>query len=255
MPLKDKLLLEWELLRRAGAAASWLPVGHGLLPSDDLQIRARRYLALAQGIIGLAGAVVLWAAGQIWAQPVAAVLAVATIVLLSGARNWQGFAATLDGLSPAPGDSGMLHRLQTDRLGVSGVMGVALGLALIVAILATVPLRQGSALLVAGLMLGGMAQVHIKATTLPVRREGMQAKLFEITDDGYRVALATTTLALALCLPVLDTGGAVSACAGAILGGQIMRWLSVREMGGYTRETLGAVQVMAMLGAMAGAAI
>lgn len=252
--MNDRLTLEVELYRRALRAVTWLPVTRGLGPSDDMTVRARRYLPLAQATVGLAGALVFWTTDLLLPHAVALVLAFAAIVVLNGARGARGLGATVDGLTSGRRRQDVLLRMRLPGLDAPGALAIGLTMACNAAVLLSVPpVLTGLGLIVAPAW-GSMARVHLKATTLPAREEGMKARIFEVTEDGYRVALLCS---LVLCGPLFWAAGlwsTVGLILGAILAGQILRMILMRRCGGYTPEALAATQIIAESGALVGLA-
>ncbi|GAA4224917.1 adenosylcobinamide-GDP ribazoletransferase [Sagittula marina] len=251
----QRLSLQADLFRRALASTTGLPAARGLLPSDDLDIRSRQFWPVTQALCGLMAALVLWGAGLFLAQIVAAVLALIALILLGDGGNWQGLAATMDGLTSGRRTQDVLRRMRLPGLDACGGMTLALGLGLSAAIVATLPSSAAGGALIAGAALGGMARVHVKATTWKVGTEGMQARLFTITEDGYRVALLSTLLVLLGLWLTIGFGAAAMAFLGAVTSGQTLRWRLVARLGGFTREGLGAIQIAAQLGAYLGLAL
>lgn len=222
---------------------------------DDLRVRALRHAPLAGALVGLGGALALWLGAVVLGPAVGAMLSLIVVVFMTRGWGWRGFAATFDALASGRRRTEVLARMSLPGLDGAGGLALVLGIGLYAALLSGLPAEVAGVALITVLGLGQMARVHVKATTLAVRREGMKARLFEVTDDGYRMALAQTLL---LCAgPVLVSGPAAGLAAGlgAVVSGQVMRWIFVTRLGGYTREGLAAVQICAELGALLGIAL
>lgn len=250
--MRDDLHLESTLMRLALAELTWLPVASGIEPSDDLEVRALRYAPVAGALVGLVAALVLWTAALVVPYPVALVLAVIVLTVLQGGRDLRGLSAAVDGLTAGRQSVDTLTRLSLPGQDAAGALAMGLALALKLAVLVSLPATASGIALIVSQALAQMARVHVKATTLAARRAGMKARLFEVTDDGYRLALAG--MLVVVMIPVLAIGPAsgLGAALGAITAGQVMRWIFVSRLGGYTREGLAAMQVMSELGGLLG---
>lgn len=227
---------QWRLVLTAMQFLTRLPapswVGHGPEQLD----RAARYFPLVGVGIGLLGAAVFALVGAGLPSPVAALLSVAAMMLLTGALHEDGLADTCDGLFGAAGRDDALRIMRDSRLGTYGAAGLALSLGLRVAMVATLP-TAGMALVAAHA--GSRFMVVCVLATLPYARADGTA-----TPVAGRVG-ATELAVAGLCgvLPMLLLG-ARAAPALLLAGGLawvIARWFRAR-LGGYTGDTLGAVQ-------------
>lgn len=254
--MRDRLRLEGELFVLALEAVIRVPLRPAGLRSDDLMVRSLRYGPLAGAIVGAFGALVLLGSSLLVPTAAAVLIAMIAMLLLTGAAEQRDTACAIDGLAAGRRRSDVMARMSLPGLDARGALALGCGLGLRWALLVGFVGEQGVGLaasaLILGQALGHMARVHVKATTLAARREGMKARLFESTDDGYRVALAATLAMAGLTVMQAGPMAGLGAMLGAIAAGQIMRWIFVRRLGGYTREGLAAVQVMAELGAYLG---
>lgn len=250
--MTDGLRLQVELFGLALARARrGTPVRAGLGASDDLVVRALRHAPLAGATLAAVTGAVIWGAALMLPQAAAVVLGLAIALALTEGRALLGFGRMVDTL--VAGGSARLDQRRTPGRGPegAGMLAVALALALQVALLVALAPAQAIAALLAAGAFGGMARVHVLATTLGARRQGMRARVFDVGSDCYRVGLLETLTAL-LPLALLGTAAVVGAATGAVVAGQLARSTMVRRFGGYTREGLAWVQITAELGALVG---
>lgn len=212
-------------------------VGHGDWGLD----RAARYFPLAGLLVGGLGALVL-AGARLGLPPLAAAgLALAAMVLATGALHEDGLADTLDGLGGGWTRDDALRIMKDSRIGAYGAAGLALALGIKAAALADLP----APVLLAGAAASRLAPVCVMAM-LPYARAG------DAAARAAPVAAGPGGLAVAaLCgLPLLLLLGwrALPALAlAALLTALLALWFR-RRLGGWTGDTLGAVQQASELG-------
>ena len=191
--------------------------------------------ALLGGSVGL----VWWGASELWTPLVAATLAVAADVALTGALHVDGLADTADGVLPHLDRSRRLDVMAEPDVGAFGVTAVVLVLGLRVAVLAS--LEPDPALL-AALWCASRTVMAVAARSVPYARpEGGLATAF-LGRSPVRVALVGTALASALAMFGADLRIPVSllAIATVALGGAAVVALARHRLGGFTGDVLGA---------------
>lgn len=231
-----------------------------------------RYFPLVGAGVGCFGGAVLVAAAALWPPAVAALLAVAATLCLTGAFHEDGLADTFDALGGVVPREKALAIMKDSRIGTYGaaalVLSLGLRVALLAALLAHGPLAAALAL-VASHLLGRAAAVGVMAW-LPYAGDAEHAKAKPLaTSVGVRGAWAAGGVAAA-CGAALFAAAVASAAPLwsqawwlaplAALGvvGAMRRWLW-RRLGGYTGDTLGATEqlteivVLAVFAAGAGA--
>ncbi|MBM3643210.1 MAG: adenosylcobinamide-GDP ribazoletransferase [Alphaproteobacteria bacterium] len=189
---------------------------------------------------GLAFAVVQGISGIGW---LAAAIAVGAGVLITRALHEDGLADTADGLGPhGLALERRLEIMRDSRNGTFGVLALALAVLIKVAALASFGAATGLALLVAAHAVSRAALAYPLLAFAPVRDEGLAARLGKPADTEVWLTLVLGGLLAFLLLvgkgffaAVLAPVLAVLAAAGAA------RWIAAR-IGGYTGDTLGAVQ-------------
>ena len=174
---------------------------------------------------------------------VAATLAVAFQVVLTGALHEDGLADVADGLAGGRDRERKLAIMRDSRIGTYGVTALALMLVLRIATLAalTAPLPALLALIAAG-GLAKAAMPLIVALTPAARSDGVAAREGRPgTARCSAIALlgGTAAISVAAMWPIYGVPVAVLAAG---LGASVPAWLARRQIGGYTGDVLGAAE-------------
>ncbi|MDA0744712.1 MAG: adenosylcobinamide-GDP ribazoletransferase, partial [Proteobacteria bacterium] len=98
--------------------------------------QSARWFPLVGQVVGLIAAVILYGAAQVWSPWIAALLAVAAGVAMTGGFHEDGLADTADGLGGGQTRARRLEIMKDSRLGSYGALALGLTLALRVAALA-----------------------------------------------------------------------------------------------------------------------
>lgn len=210
-----------------------------------------RHFPLVGAAVGTFGAAVLWAALWWWPPAVAAVLAVAATVWLTGAFHEDGLADTFDALGGYVPREKALAIMKDSRIGTYGAAALVVGLGLRAALVATLAAAHPTAALlalVAAHAVGRTAAVGVMAW-LPYAGDAEHAKAKPLA-----LAVPRTTVAVALVAGAAVLGGLAVVPGGftptrwlAVAGAAVAvvlamrRWLRQR-LGGYTGDALGATE-------------
>ena len=209
-----------------GAAAAWFPAVGAVLG------------AVAGGV----GYVARPALGA----SVSAVLAVAVLVVLTGALHQDGLADCADGLGARGG--GTERRLAVMRdssIGAFGALALGLWLLLVVSALAGLGRSDAFAALVVAGATGRWAAVLHAVGAAPARRDGLGAA-FGVSGPAVAVA---TVVAAAVALGLAGVDGLGALGAAALVAALVSVW-SRRALGGRTGDTLGAAVALAEAAAL-----
>ncbi len=207
--------------------------------------RSMRAFPLVGAAIGLIAGLVFVLADLMLPATVAALLAVLTMVLSTGALHEDGLADTADGLGARGGREQRLEVMRDSRTGAFGVLALLFSIGLRAACLAEAP--SGLAGLGALVAAAALSRALIPAAMQvmpPARSDGLGASA-GVPDAGIAALAAVLGLVAAaagigLALPFAVL--AALALAGAMVA------LARRTLGGYTGDVLGAVQQAAEIG-------
>ncbi|MDP2330305.1 MAG: adenosylcobinamide-GDP ribazoletransferase [Reyranella sp.] len=194
-------------------------------------------VGLAAGIVF---AVVRGVAGPGW---LAAVLAVGAAVLITRALHEDGLADTADGLGPHGLEpSRRLEIMRDSRNGTFGVLALALSVLVKVACLAQFSGATGLVVLIGAHALSRAVIAYPLLAFSPVHSDGLGARAGKPTDND--VWLTVGIGALLAFLLLLGKGFFVALLApvlAIVAAWAASHWIAKR-LGGYTGDTLGAVQ-------------
>jgi adenosylcobinamide-GDP ribazoletransferase len=224
--------------------------------APDWLSRCVKYFPLVGIGIGVASAAALLLAGKIWGSGIAALLAVATSIVITGGLHEDGLADTADSFGGGRSLERRLAIMKDSRIGAYGALALGFGVALRVMALAGMPLWAGAAALIAA---------HATARVTPAL---MMNRLSYAGDTAaMKVSYADTpvstselqfALAVAACALVpLAFISFVSLISGLLLGAALAAALAAwarKLIGGYTGDVLGAVEQMFEIGFLLGVA-
>lgn len=229
-----------------GRLAGWVGFSPAMLA------RAAAHFPAIGWLVGSVCAAVLVGAGHVWPPGVAAVLATAAGLWLTGAFHEDGLADTADGLGGTVGRERSLEIMRDSRIGTYGAAALTLALllktTLLGQLLADGPGTAASVVVAAHVL--SRFSVLLARLGLPYVG-GTDAKAKPMADIGGRAGhLVATAWALpAAVLAVVALGGASGwLLLGAALPAGYMRRLLLRRLGGVTGDGLGATQQLVELG-------
>ena len=228
-------------------------------PADDAFSPERlaasvRYYPLVGALVGGLCAGLLWLADLALPGTVAVLLAVAAGLAITGALHEDGLADTFDAIGMAFGKGAaqrdrILDIMRDSRLGTFGALALIVALGLKVAALASLAPLAACLALVAGHGLSRLSCIVVMQTSTYVREAGAATPFRGRLNLASWLVILITGLALSAGLfRLLGPLTTVFALAGLIAGHALMRLCFERKLGGYTGDTLGAVQQASEIG-------
>jgi len=240
-------------MRELAAALTWLTriPAWRLASGEPVPIaRALWAFPLVGALVGAVGAAVFALCSRVPA--LAATLAVAATVLVTGALHEDGLADTADGLGGGHSRERALEIMRDSRIGAYGALTLMLTLAVRIISVATIAdPAEAAAALVAAASLGRACILPLVLLLLPARVDGMAATLRErhSADIAIGLVIAAAIVGVALRRPALP------ACAAALAATGLLGLAAHRRLGGYTGDVLGACAAFAEAAALAAIAI
>ncbi len=230
----------WTDLKIATAFLTRLPIRLGDTGGLSALARAARCFPLVGLGIGLVGAIVYAVAIALDLPPLlAALIAVAATVAVTGALHEDGLADTADGFGGGGERERKLQIMRDSRIGTYGVVALVLALAARIVALASF---DDNADAVAALIL---CQAASRALIVAVMQRAPLARSDGLAASAGRPTQATMLWALGLggliALALAGLDGAVAVVAGAAVAWAVA-WLARQQIGGVTGDVLGAVQ-------------
>jgi adenosylcobinamide-GDP ribazoletransferase len=211
-------------------------VGH----AQEQLAGAVRYFPVVGLIVGASGAATLWLAAQVLPAPLPAILATVVTLLMTGAIHEDGLADTFDGLAGGATRERALEIMKDPRIGAFGAIALMLMLLLKISALSLMPLWTAMTALLAAHAFSRFCAVLFSFAGRYVgsAERSRAAPVVTSVKVGDVVVAALFGLpALVLC----GRNAIVAVVVALVLLGLLFRW-SVRKIGGYTGDTLGAAQ-------------
>ncbi len=198
---------------------------------------------------GLVFAAAIWVGLDGW---LAAVLCIATLVLVTGGLHEDGLGDFADGMGGASRERRLtiMHDSQAGNFAIVALCLLFAGRIGAVADIAQ-PEDVGVALLVAA-SLSRAAMVVVMHLMPSARAEGLSAGAGRPDIKPMWAAVAICAL---IALFSLGISGALICFIGAALPTAILAWLAHKRLGGQTGDVLGAVQLTSEFGCLAAIAI
>ncbi|MGH1574068.1 adenosylcobinamide-GDP ribazoletransferase [Methylobacterium sp. P31] len=214
-----------------------------------------RMLPLAGLILALPAALVLAVAWRIGLGPfLAATLAIAVLVVATGALHEDGLADVADGFGGGTTRERRLEIMRDSRIGAYGATALVLALALRIGALATLLDRTGYAAATALLLAAALSRVAALAPMVllpPARPDGLAASVGRPGRSSLTTALGIgVALALAAGLLGLPLGGVALMILCAGLATLALTRLARRTIGGQTGDVIGACQQVSEIAAL-----
>lgn len=204
---------------------------------------------LVGATVGAMGGGILWLAEGVWHLPplLAALLAVAGMVLATGALHEDGLADIADGFGGGGDRARKLEILRDSRIGAYGAVALVLSLSLRVVAVAEVPRLDTAVLaLICAAALGRMAIPLGVRLMNPARPDGLGASAGLPGVPVVLGALAVGAGVVWLCLPTIFVPLII-----CVLGVSLaVSLLAHRQIGGYTGDVLGALAQLVEISAL-----
>jgi adenosylcobinamide-GDP ribazoletransferase len=204
--------------------------------------RALPWFGPVGALVGATAGLVWWGGREIWPTLLAAALAVATDLVLTGFLHADGLVDAADGLLPHLDRERRLAVMAAPDVGAFGVAVVAMILLLRVTAVAALPTGWSGVALLAGVWAASRTCMAVALCTLPSARPHSLASAF--TGATPWLPLLTGG-ALAVAGTVIGRGAVgLGALAGGIVAAVGVLALARRRLGGITGDVLGAAGVM-----------
>lgn len=254
--MSNPVLNELRALALAVQFLTRLPVPGGTIYSPQREAAAVRYYPLVGALIGGLCAGVFVLADIRFSGPLAILLAVAAGLAVTGAFHEDGLADTFDGIGAAANDRDRALEIMRDsRLGTYGTVALVMALGVKVAALSSLAPSTVCVALVAGHGLSRLSGVAVMQTGRYIRQAGAATEVSKrLGAVGVLVVLLTGAALVAGLVAYLSPLAAILALAGLTAGHVLMRLYLEPRLGGYTGDTLGAVQQASEIGLYLGLA-
>ena len=224
-------------LRAAVVFLTRIPVGVGRKGPPPLS-QAVPWFPMVGTIVGCLVGVVYLLASQALPATVAAVVAIAFGIAITGAFHLDGLADSADAFAGGTTVERRFEILKDSRLGTYGTSALVLVLFLEVAALATLAPRTGLIVLVTAHGIGRASAVGVMLLTRNTAKEGLGA---DYLADLSRIRGALG-IAVVVGVAVLLNGSDGALLIAFALPASLLTWAwSYRSIGGVVGDSLGAI--------------
>ena len=211
-----------------------LPAGRLPNPAPSTAAAAWAF-ALVGALVGAMSGLIYLAAGAVLPPVTAAILAVTTAILITGALHEDGLADVADGFGGGTSIPKKLEIMRDSRIGSYGVVALILTIGLIASAIATQKPTLSTLLIFATIGALSRAAIILPMVILPpARPEGLGHGAKATLD--WRI---WTTLGLAACIALFSMPALLIP---ATLAAALTTWVAHRQIGGQTGDVLGATQ-------------
>jgi adenosylcobinamide-GDP ribazoletransferase len=214
-------------------------VGHGTAGLAD----AIRYFPAVGALVGAIGAAAYLAAHALWPPAIAALLALAATVAVTGAFHEDGLADAVDGLVGGLDRERALAIMKDPAIGSFGATALVLALALRGAGLVALSAQAVPYALIGAHTVSRFAASAILCW-LPYARGAAGSRSVPLVTGVSFVSIATGAVTAALAAAPLGAAG-IAAASAALLVAALWAWYLKRRIGGFTGDCLGAAQQFA----------
>jgi adenosylcobinamide-GDP ribazoletransferase len=226
----------WSGLAGAITFLTIVPLGGG----GDMR-RAAGWFSLVGAAVGALAGGVRAGLEPILGSTAATVLAVAALVIVTGALHQDGLADTADGLGVRGDRTRRLAVMRDSSIGVFGALALIGWVLLLVVVLDQVSTQRALEALVAAAALGRWAALLHAAWAPPARADGLGAS-FAV---GRTALAAATAVAAAAAIVLCGVGPGLAAVAAGLVVAALSVLHARATLGGRTGDTLGATVALA----------
>ena len=224
--------------------------------APDWLARCAKYFPAVGICVGLVSASALLLAGSIWNPVIAAILAVAASIVVTGALHEDGLADTADGFGGGWNVEKRLAIMKDSRIGAYGALALIFGIALRVAALAELPLWTGAAALIAAHATARITPAFVmNALAYAGDTAAMKVSYADAPVSTNDIWFAVLVVGCALVpLALVSISSVISGIfLGALLAAALALWAR-KLIDGYTGDVLGAIEQIFEIGFLLGVA-
>jgi len=205
------------------------------------------WFPIVGAMLGVVGGVVYAGAGRTMPPAVAASLAIATGLLITGAFHYDGLADVADAFGGGWTKERRLEILNDSRHGTYGVVTLAIVLIIQVSSLASLSRRHGLFVLIAAETLARAGAVVLLAVMQPARTRGLaasSARALNRSSVYVGVGAGVVIAIVAIGWWSIAAIAVVAVCVG------LVGLLAQKKIGGMVGDVLGAAEQMAFTGVL-----
>lgn len=238
---------EWATGLAALTFYTRIPAPRSFAPTSTQLARSITWFPVVGWLVGGASAAAWWTTELAWPVGIAAGVAIAVAVLVTGALHEDGWADVCDGFGGGRSRVRTLEIMKDPHIGVFGVLGLVLLIGLEWTALVSLPPASVPVALVCAHSLSRGTAASLMAMLDYARPDGTASKARPVVTRlrGGRLAVVLITGAAPLAL--LGWTAALALTATATIMALAWTLFLRRRLGGYTGDCLGAVQQLTQL--------
>ncbi|WP_394154315.1 adenosylcobinamide-GDP ribazoletransferase [Vibrio maritimus] len=238
--MQERIIREWQLYLLAISTFTRLPVFRNVPYSDSRQNECYKYAGFVGLVVGVLSAIAFYVSDLLWTKEVAVVICMVVSIYCTGAFHEDGFADTCDGFGGAFSTERKLEIMKDSRVGAYALIGTIMILLFKYATL--IGSEQVITSLVIAHVLSRTVAVSFSHTHKYVRDPRISKVKISSQSSSQNEQIVLLLVALSISASLLSWGHFVGlfGCL-FIIRWLLGRWL-VSHIGGYTGDTLGAVQ-------------
>lgn len=226
-----------------------IPISTDQLYTPERLEASTRYYPLVGLFIGGVCALTYWASQFVFPNLIAVIFAIAAGLILSGGFHEDGLADTFDGIGGGLDRDQALEIMKDSRLGTYGTLALIIALGVKFSALIALPALWIIAGLIAAHTMSRLSSIIVITTSTYAREDGKAKPVASgISRTGLGVAALTGLVTLCAVSWVLPLTAILAGAIGLVVGHIGMRFFFERKLGGYTGDTLGAIQQVSEIG-------
>lgn len=238
--MKKAIKKELNLFLNALMFFTRIPCPRNLEYSEEIMSKALRYYPLTGFIVAAITAGVLWLALFIIPVPVAVILALLVSVLLTGAFHEDGLADFVDGFGGGYSRERILEIMKDSRIGTYGTIALILLFALKITALITLPVEKLPAVIIAAFCASRVFLSLLVRTSSYARKNEGKAYFSRYGIDWKSIVIIFITGFIPMIL--FNYRFVILYTVLSLIFLAAFRHYIHRRIGGFTGDTLGAVQ-------------
>lgn len=229
------------LLQHAFLFYSRIPVG-GIDYSDQNLIKAFRYFPLVGIVVGSISALVYILSNLVLPQYVSVLFGIIAGVIMTGALHEDGFSDFFDAFGGGHDKEKALEIMKDSHIGAYGVLSLIFLFLTKYTLLLSLPGRYIPWIFIASGASARLMSIITSRLSVYARNETQKSKSLHlrIRIDNITITIAIIFATLPLLLLPWQVSAAVIPLYALILFA--MKWYTERRIGGYTGDTLGALE-------------
>ncbi len=219
---------------------SRLPVPRHVVCNPEILSQSLRYFPLVGLVVGVIGFGAYWLASQVLAHDLSVVAAMVAMILTTGALHEDGLADMCDGFGGGYDRESILRIMKDSHIGTYGVIGLILMLLTRYTMLCSFDRESMAVVIIMAQGASRFAPVAMTRLSSYARSEPSKSShsALGISMGGVVVAMLFALLPLVM----LEWRVAICYILLMVIIFTLFRRYTIRHIGGFTGDTLGALQ-------------